>query len=167
MSIQASQVLRQYWKNEYPVDPVVIANELGIRVYTKELDNSVSGYIGRNHETKQVEIYVNANHPLVRQRFTIAHELGHFFLAKDFDKKRESDYISESDERYMYRRDSLYSSKEERDANQFAAELLMPRKALEYAIKKYNDKDIKFLATVFQVSLDALVYRLRNLGYDI
>lgn len=86
-----------------------------------------------------------------RDVFTIAHELGHYFLHSRLGeiklKANRSEDIDEA----------------EREANSFAAAFLMPEKKLR---KIYAEKDgnISALAEAFKVSLTAMNWRCINLG---
>lgn len=99
-------------------------------------------------------IYLKKNTLYTRMAFTVAHELGHYFLHKD--KSTE----------IFYRNDALQLDDErreqEREANWFAASLLMPREA----VKEFwlILKDTNQLADRFCVSYTAAYWRLRNLG---
>lgn len=113
-------------------------------------DEEVSGAYEREHKM----IYVAEDEPANRKAFTIAHEIGHYFLHET--KKHEVFYraqiINIPDE----------GKKEEQEANWFAAALLMPEGQLEHY---YNlTKDIGELAVVFGVSSTAVYFRLKNLG---
>ena len=112
-------------------------------------------------------IGVNSEHSKTRQRFTIAHELGHLLLHSD-----EEFHIDEK--RPLARRDEVSSQAvdwREIEANQFAAELLMPndlvRKSVEGLIE--NDAEITVeeaiekLARDYRVSQLAMTHRLTNL----
>ena len=66
-----------------PVDVVKIAKLNSIKVYEGNLDKNVSGAIRYNKEKDYFEILVNKNDTRQRKRFTIAHEIGHFFLHKE------------------------------------------------------------------------------------
>lgn len=55
--------------------------------------------------------------------------------------------------------------KREADANNFAVEILMPKKAVDYAIQEKNITDWHELAQLFDVSLPAMKYRLENLNW--
>lgn len=121
-------------------------------------EDSISGLLYKK-DNKNI-ISVNTSHPLVRQRFTIAHELGHFFLNHHGSLFVDKGYI------YRDKRSSTGTIKWEREANEFAAELLMPEKLLVNYIKKENLEDISDLdkiAQELQVSSQALTYRLMNL----
>lgn len=103
---------------------------------------------------------VNKNHPKTRQRFTIAHEIGHHILhADDILHYDDVDDIA----RVYFRTDKIQSS-QETEANFFAAELLMPAELIEGCV----DNGIEYvhkLAEYFEVSEEAMRYRLINLGY--
>ena len=75
----ANEILRTYWDGTLPVDPAAIATQMGILVY-KDPGLEVSGEIG--YEEQQVIIKFNATDVSKRQRFTVAHELGHFVFGE-------------------------------------------------------------------------------------
>lgn len=112
-----------------------------------------------------VSIVINENHPETRQRFTLAHELGHYFLHMN-KSLSESVFV---DKASLYRRDSSSSSgeiKQEIEANRFAAELLMPEGEVFKAIgTRFDFDNIKSLADKFGVSEQAMSIRLTALGY--
>ena len=60
----------------FPVNPIKVANRLGIQVLK---DNSKENIDGRYDADKNV-IYLNTNQSLLRRRFTVCHELGHALL---------------------------------------------------------------------------------------
>jgi len=102
-----------------------------------------------------------------RERFTIAHELGHIFLHFSENKKTFTDeelntkleqYNKKVAARGLY---SISNIELEKEANNFAANLLMP----EHLIKKYFTLNIKELSNLFQTSKRAMQNRLKNLGY--
>lgn len=140
-----------------PVDPVVVARDLGLNVFNQRLPSSVSGMIVKLREDEEPDIFLNDEHAPVRQRFTCAHELGHYF----------GNYTpsGERHKTYTHRRDSLSScgtSVEEMYANKFAANLLMP----ESEVRRLNSMgyDSMELARRFWVSPEAVSNRLRTLG---
>lgn len=112
-------------------------------------------------------IGVNSEHTKTRQRFTIAHEIGHLLLHGD-----EEFHIDEK--RPLARRDEVSSQAvdwREIEANQFAAELLMPndlvRKSVDALIKKNVEitveEAVERLARDYGVSQLAMTHRLTNL----
>jgi len=106
-------------------------------------------------------IGANINHPPVRQRFTIAHELGHYLLHLGLSSHFDRDY------RVNYRsaESSEATNVEEIEANFFAASLLMPRQFLEVddAVKALDsDASVEKLAKRYAVSRHAMSLRLAN-----
>lgn len=94
-------------------------------------------------------IGVNSNHPIVRQRFTIAHELGHFLLGHELGEKIIDDVFDRPTDK-------------EKDANEFAAQLLMPIDFVKQDVaKKMNIPD---LARRYEVSEQAVSIRLLKTG---
>ena len=106
----------------------------------------------------------NSIHALVRQRFTIAHEISHYLLHMKKNQKSQL-FI----DRHLTFRRGGYFSGEEIEANQLGAALLMPRTLVQQELRK-NDLDlddeeaITFLAKRFHVSTAAMSNRLSNLG---
>ena len=136
-----------------PVDPFQIAESLGIDVYLTDMDDDVSGALRRTAHGRPV-IYLNRHDSRARQRFTCGHELGHY-VKRTAEKNREFEFIDF--------RSTLAAAGVDEDeifANQFAAELLMPR-AL---VKQLRDRGLVGLAATFNVSTQAMGLRLRNLG---
>jgi Zn-dependent peptidase ImmA (M78 family) len=110
----------------------------------------VSGAV--DHEKKR--IYINRAEPLVRQRFTLAHEIGHAYLHAN-----DGDVID-------FRRDMDGEvDAKEVDANRFAADLLMPKLAFAkiYFVLYGNVRDI---ARYFTVSEDTVKIRIKQLRLD-
>lgn len=139
-----------------PVDPFVIAQKLGIKAFAAGLDDGISGMLIKR-AGEDPEIYVHVSDSANRQRFTCAHELGHYVK-----RSATGDVAWE----YVEHRDLLTSQgtdQEEIYANQFAASLLMPREAVEELHKKLGPAA---LAYEFGVSADAMHYRLVNLGLE-
>lgn len=140
-----------------PIDPVVVARQLGINVYSKQLPADVSGYIVKRGPGTAPDIFLNSNHSPVRQRFTCAHELGHYFAILNRGDQAPA--------KYAFRRDSLSACGTDEDeiyANQFGANLLMPERVVrDLASQGLNVIEI---ARELHVSVDATTHRLRNLG---
>jgi Zn-dependent peptidase ImmA (M78 family) len=110
-------------------------------------------------------IGVNSAHSIGRQRFTIAHELGHLILHKD-----ETLHVDERAPIGFRNEESSLATKDvEIEANQFAAELLMPADLLAKEIESISDDleaeaAVSELADRFQVSEQAMTLRLTRLG---
>jgi Zn-dependent peptidase ImmA (M78 family) len=141
-----------------------IAKELGAQVRFAPFDDELSGMV---HIKDGVPIIgVNSLHHPNRQRFTIAHELGHL----EFDREMITSSIHVDKGFPGLMRDSKSATGTELieiRANQFAAELLMPSTLINLALagKQFDIEDdgpIEELAKKFRVSKQALEYRIRN-----
>nr|WP_201470986.1 ImmA/IrrE family metallo-endopeptidase [Microbacterium hydrocarbonoxydans] len=141
-----------YWQDgRVPVDPVRIARDMGIQVFSAQLGDDVYGMI--NGTDSGVEIYVDQDNPEVRQRFTIAHEIGHF-VANASSLDGEVNFVER-------RSDSGAGTSDEIHANEFAASLLMPEQQVRVAHE--GSRDVFRLAQMFDVSVPAMRWRLRHL----
>jgi Zn-dependent peptidase ImmA (M78 family) len=158
---QAARSLLQRIEIDFAPIPVdTIAKRLGIAVQVVPLDDHLSGmaFTKDGHSV----IVVNASHHPNRQRFTLAHELAHHVLHKD--------YLNENvhvDTTVLARneRSSAGIDIKEIQANAFAAELLMPQTQLRRLGKVDVNDDVKLaeLARTFKVSSSAMAIRLENL----
>ncbi len=126
-------------------------------------DSNISGAITYNKESSEFTILINKNKSPTRQYFTIAHELGHYFLHKDILKEEEvlvdSDSILEG--RTLFRLDTAKSNLIETEANNFGASLIMPENQVYKAWEEL--KNIEECAKVFNVSVLAMTIRLAKL----
>lgn len=102
-------------------------------------------------------IQINKNHNKKRQRFTLAHELGHYILHKEknFGFK----------DAVFFRNEIIDSM--EYSANEFASQLLMPEQSVKKCIENENIRNIGKLADIFDVSAAAMKYRIISLGYTL
>lgn len=153
-----------------PIDVEAIVKSYGIDIRKDNVKDELSGFLVRNSKNGKAVIGVNRRHHPNRQRFTIAHELGHYLLHEGevvhFDGARPGLMVNLRSES-----SAAGDSDLEREANLFAAELLMPARFLE-ADERINSIDLldddpavlKELASEYCVSSQALTYRLANLG---
>ncbi|UQN37332.1 ImmA/IrrE family metallo-endopeptidase [Alcaligenes aquatilis] len=152
----ATALLNGYWDRKLPVNPTHIAQRLGITV-VPEL-SLVGGASGLIEEVGGLTtIRYDMTEPAVRQRFTVAHELGHFSLK----------HLNEGQRCFRDTKAQFFSHQvdpRETAANQFAAELLMPREAVEYLVQEHKLLDVSRLANLFHVSEAAMGFRLKNLA---
>ena len=116
---------------------------MGISVYYSEGPDELSGFY--NDETK--EIFIQEKETSTRQRFSVAHELGHAVLGHGTRQRAKI---------------SPYDPKE-RAANQFAATLLMPSLAVRTMVEQRNMQFAELCST-FDVSEQAMAIRLMELG---
>jgi Zn-dependent peptidase ImmA (M78 family) len=161
----AAQVLQEAGIAGPAVDVEELAvHTLGVTVRFEHLEPSVSGMLYRANEDAVVA--VNSGHAAVRQRFTIAHELGHFKLHQG--RPIIVDHLVRARVNLRDRESSLATSKEEIEANGFAAALLMPAEWIfedvEQRLKMKPARMIPDLADRYSVSTQAMELRLINLG---
>lgn len=132
-----------------PVDKVAELFSIKVVPYSKFPD-SISGTIIQQHDLNAIGI--NSNHASVRQRFSVAHELGHFLLGHDSTKIIDDTFDVPTDK--------------EQQANKFAAELLMPFDLLKNDIESHaHEYDIPALARRYEVSEQAMSIRLLETGF--
>lgn len=147
----AREVLRLHWDGTLPVRPEYIADSLEVRLVKRGRDFGYSGYF--RYEDGRPVIEYNGSDSLVRQRFTVSHELGHYALGHKSAPR---------DDPSSFR--SSIGDPRERAANQFAAELLMPAEAVKRLVSSGRLLTVEELARAFLVSSAAMGYRLTNLG---
>jgi Zn-dependent peptidase ImmA (M78 family) len=160
----ADSILKKFGITEAPVPIEKLALKMDLAVTPTDLGPGVSGALVINGSS--ATIGVNINESRVRRRFTIAHELGHYFL-----HKQSNTFFVETTVLFRDGDSSSGNMKQERDANKFAAYLLMPEPFLEKEIKDAketesltnDDEIIGYLAKKFDVSEIAMTYRLLNL----
>ncbi len=168
------QLLVTHGARSVPVDVYRMVAALGAQIHNETAAPNLSGFLLRDLTNRRALIGVNSSHSTSRKRFTIAHEIGHFLLhegdALHVDQREGVDLGLR-----MKRRDpesSLGTDDEEKEANFFAAELLMPTSLLEsdlLAMKMEAPEDedediIEKLADRYEVSIQAMTFRLTNLG---
>jgi IrrE N-terminal-like domain len=111
--------------------------------------------------------FVSAADPLPRRRFTAAHELGHFVL----HRATMGRFRADTDATLREANDDAVD-RMEREANRFAAELLMPADVCRSRAVELRDKHdccprgvlVYRLSSELLVSREALRYRLQALG---
>ena len=151
-----------------PVPVGKIAQRLGAKIAKAPADDpGLSGFLLRRPAPEGVVIGVNAGHPPVRQRFTVAHELGHLLL------HRGQQFHVDRGGMRVFRRDgesAAGTNHAEIEANVFAAELLMPVAfvvadvALQPWVDLADEDALRDMARRYQVSPQAMAFRLSNLG---
>jgi Zn-dependent peptidase ImmA (M78 family) len=153
----AEGIRSRTWGDSIPVDPVRIAKALGVETFESQLDPNVSAVLSKRADRDPI-IILNRNDSPSRQRFSCAHELGHFV------RRSNSGRVGTDFEYIEYRGPLARQGKDDEEmyANAFAGNLLMPRKYV-LAFQK-DDLSVVDQALKFEVSTDALETRLRVLG---
>jgi Zn-dependent peptidase ImmA (M78 family) len=151
---EAVELLDECWDGNLPIDPVLIAKSLGVKVLDVYLSKDVSGALVKK-QGEDPSILLNAEDSTTRKRFTCAHELGHYI--RRAGERNQYEYVD-----YRDQRSSTGTDEEERYANSFAASLLMP----ELAVKAFHAERMPAfrMAKRFGVSPESMQYRLDNLG---
>lgn len=147
--LDAAEVLAQSWTAGIPVDPERIASYFNIVVTRLPLEDGVSGML--RVEPDWAEIFVNSKDVPARQRFTIAHELGHYYerTSRGVIDFNVIDYRSTEN----YDLHEFY-------ADEFAASLLIPTRALAEALDA--GLTIPLVAARFEVSVPAAKMRVER-----
>lgn len=153
-SMAARALLSKHWNGQLPVDPLAIARAEGIKVEKLGLFEDFP-YSGEYLRLEKL-IRINEWEAPVRQRFTLAHELGHYALGHDNAPRDTPESFS-----------SRAKNPKEREANQFAAELLMPSAAVDNLVTSGLYKSVDDLAKAFNVSKVAMTYRINNLNLGL
>lgn len=144
------------FQRTYPVDVSALAEALGVRVKTAFLSDDISGKIERDALDDDYVVTFNFAHAPVRQRFTVAHELAHYILHRDLIG--EQGIVDNA----LYR-DARLGDAKERQANRYAASLLMPLHLVRQAWGAgLHTKEQ--LARAFEVSPAVAEIRMRELG---
>lgn len=165
---KANAVLKKYKCKEAPIHVEDIAHQMGVDIMRSDLEDDLSGFLVIKDKKKT--IVVNGNHHPRRQRFTIAHEIGH--LALHIKDDEDSLFM---EKKKVYNRNLKSSTgvdPKEIEANRFAASLLLPEELLNKYIKEASshfeesgddNNLIVSLARKFNVSQTAVTHRLSSL----
>lgn len=162
--LRAQELLQQHGITTAPINVEGLATSLGIQIRRTPTTDDVSGFL--YSKSGSTVIGVNALHHPNRQRFTIAHELGHHLL-HNFEDVHVDQFVM----KLRSGASSTGEHVEEIEANRFAAELLIPERILLQEITRLGVQDLsddnamQQLAKQFQVSVQAMANRLTSLGY--
>lgn len=149
--LDASDVLDRTWAAGFPVDPERIAFQLDIIVTRLPLKDGISGML--KAEPDFTEIFVNSTDTPARQRFTIAHEIGHYI---------ERTSRGNFDFNFIDYRDNRNYDLHEFYADEFAGALLMPTQELRRLVEE--GKPPAVIAAHFGVSVPAVLQRVKRLS---
>lgn len=147
-----TEILDENYISSPPIRIEELVRIYGLNVTSVIFEGDLGGIAGLLDPDKKM-IYVDTADSAGRKAFTIAHELGHWMLHKEIFIENPKGYI-------LYRKplgrpnDDLY----EKEANYFAAQLLVPEKFLN----KYINYDINTIAKIFGVSAEVIGFRLKD-----
>lgn len=159
----AKRLIAQLKIKDGPIDVEAVARHLGIEVRMMELPDDISGLIKRKGKDGQPVIAVNEEQAETRQRFTIAHEIGHFLL-----HALDPVHVDAAQVYFRGLKTPGGFDMREAQANAFAAELLMPSGILMNELKEGVSMDgssdlVPGLAKKYQVSDQAMAIRIGTL----
>jgi Zn-dependent peptidase ImmA (M78 family) len=163
----AREIIRERGINQPPVNVEDIARAYAIEILRHRFEGPESGFALRDNN--RMYIGVNTQTSRRRQRFTIAHELGHLLLHEG-----SQIIVDQAVLRVDLRNQvsSMGTDIEEIEANTFAAGLLMPERIVSQYVTNLIQANgdimreglIAELARIFDVSAEAMGYRLINIG---
>lgn len=156
-------IVQEHIKRPGPVDVPSIIRALGVEYVETSMPADASGRI--DHYNDDFKITINADQSKQRRNFTAAHELAHYLLHRDLLKEQghlDRLFVSAPlAEGYM-----SFSPRHEVEANNLAAQILMPRdKVMEEMV--WKNYDLAEMARALGVSRAALEVRLKVLGIDL
>jgi len=164
-------IISKYTK-ESPVNIEGAIRELGIKLNKNaELPSGISGHLKR--ENGGYEIASSKKEHYFRQRFTLAHELGHYVLHRNLVDK--SGGVDDNTKYRSTQDGDIYNThielKHESQANSFAATVLLPSELLvkdvESTLEEGRQPSLTDLYKKYQTSPSAMRWRLKRLGlYD-
>lgn len=152
---QAFQVREEYGFTSYEIDLHKLGDEVGIEIQTQEVDqHGISGALIRSGNNFLI-YYSSFINNIPYQRFSIAHEFGHYFLPE------HPENIFDSNGWHISSANTNSKNSYEKEADYFSTCLLMPKKLFEDEIYKFNDglEAIKGLASIFNTSLTTTAIR--------
>lgn len=139
-----------------------VCKKLNLQYFVADFEDNISGAIIKDDRKDTYSVYVDRKHPRNRQRFTFAHEIGHYisYLNDSYSTEELKKEGGFEDRAISYRQDSIKSNAET-EASLIAAELLMPRKKVDELIKQGLTPE--GMAELFFVSPSAMTIRLKDL----
>lgn len=151
--MDAESVARAYNLTTYPIDIDAVIDMIGLEVKYAPLTENTSGLIIKRDKYSTAEIYIDSTEPRVRQRFTAAHELGHYF---------DRHHVDDEEYSYLDRRGSDHYDLGEFYADEFAGALLMPE--AEIARLQKDGATLVEMAAHFAVSVAAMKQRIYRIA---
>lgn len=158
---QVKKILKEQGKYNIPVDVFEIARNEGFEILQQDLDGASGAILVNTLEKFEIDkneynkvILIDNYQTNARKNFTIAHELGHYFL--EFNGEGQI---------FAHREDATSHQPAEQQASNFASELLMPYELLDNFVKEIKKKYKNYylvtsaISEAFNVSQPAAEYR--------
>ncbi|MCY3605181.1 MAG: ImmA/IrrE family metallo-endopeptidase [Gammaproteobacteria bacterium] len=131
-ALEAEQLVREQGINKLPINPTEIAESLGILVEPKKTRDGVSGMLIRVGNEFGIAYATHIRSEGFR-RFSIAHEIGHYRIPGHLEAVLAHGDIHESHAGFV--KGLTY----EREADHFAASLLMPNDLFTLEMRSHGD----------------------------
>lgn len=163
------ETIKSVTYNEYKLDTRSLFNYLDIKATEVEFDDrNIQGMI----EIKENKCYIRVEKRLyiARKIFTAVHQVGHYisYLCNSYS------HVKLKNDKLLERNTITQSNDCEKEADEIAGRLLMPKHKVEEYLVEYENKleedrdlSIDIMAFRFSVSVPAMSYRLYNLGYTV
>lgn len=159
---EAEKVIFAKYINTFPFPIVEFINEIGINIHALEdAPENMSGAITK--KDGKYFIYVNTKHQVKRMRFTLAHELAHYFNDKEYlESNGEIKDTTKHSQKWLFRAEGKANNdpamrRMDVRANKFAADLLMPE--AHFVQQWLESSNVESVANHFGVSADAVKIR--------
>lgn len=168
--LAASKLMEAYSEKPFDYSQLMtfLVEREGIRLREADLEE-ISGVLYKDNQGDWV-ILVNREDSQKRKLFTIAHELGHYFLHKnDQDQFIDGQFVNSC----FGRSESTKYQQQELEANEFAGNLVMPKAQIQEELGlpqqagELSESVIVKMASKFRVSPHAMLTRLKNLNYGV
>lgn len=161
-TLAAERLVRSLPAAALPIDPIAIARDKGIEVVAKPAeDTGVSGMLIRVGQEYAIAYATHIDNEAF-QRFSVGHELGHYFLPGHPEAVLGPNGIHQS------RADFRSTNRYEIEADRFSAGLLMPRHLFAPATARAGQGlvAVEFLANLCRASLHATAIRYAQCSPD-
>jgi Zn-dependent peptidase ImmA (M78 family) len=153
----AERVLRRSFREGIAIEPVGIAERLGIQVSEVKLDQGTLGALFMKPGADP-EIVLNRRHSFLRRRVTCALEMGHYVhMSTQVDEYKRADLYDGSEE--------IGGASNDKYAHEFARSLLMPKEDVKVLADLWMD-DLE-MALRFRVPREEMRIRLKSLGLRV
>jgi len=168
--LATSKLMEAYSEKDFDYAQVIHAliKKEGLQLKEADLEE-ISGVLYKNNQSDWV-ILVNREDSQKRKLFTIAHELGHYFLHKnDQEEFIDGQFMNSC----FGRSEGTKYQQQELEANEFAGNLVMPQFQIEEEVgspekaEELSENIIIKMASKFRVSPHAMLTRLKNLNYGV
>lgn len=141
------KILAKYNCDNPPIDLFLIAKNEGFNVQLLDQPSKFSGILHKGRKA----IGLNKHHHINRQRFSLAHEMAHYYLDHPEVQKLQSfDRVSKAEKIY------------DQEADEFAGEILVPRSLLKKELRQIHT--LEEISNKFQVSQSMMTIQILKHG---